>query len=155
MKKYILFLGLIIGVSFHCSAQKINTVPAKNIRQLPNGWHKFLSAGATFDVEVLNGSLLKGNIIWFDGSTYSGGFHNNTLTGKGTYTWTNGDRYEGSFKGNKRQGKGTMYKKDGSKHQGKWKNNKKHGKGKAYDSSGKLIKQGNWEDGVFIEKSEK
>ena len=150
MKKCILILVLIVGVSFYSSAQTINLIPTKQISQLPDGWHKFLSSGTNFDVEVQFGSLVQGNITWFDGASYSGAFYKNLVAGKGTYTWPNGDRYEGSFKANKLHGKGTFYKKDGTKHQGKWKDNKKSGKGKVYDSDGKLIKQGTWENDVFV-----
>ncbi|MDH7445485.1 hypothetical protein [Aquimarina sp. 2201CG14-23] len=155
MKKSILLLVVVILACFSGNAQKIHTIPTKQINQLSSGWHKFVSEGATFDVEVLNGTLIKGNIIWFDTSTYSGSFSGNKISGRGTYTWPNGDRYEGGFRGNKLHGKGTFYKSDGTKHQGKWKHNKKNGKGKRYDSQGNIVQQGTWEQDVYINKAAK
>jgi len=152
MKRGLLLLILVVGVIFISNAQQINTIPTKQIRQLPSGWHKFISEGATFDVEVLNGTLIKGNVFWFDTATYSGTFSNNQVSGRGTYTWPNGDRYEGSFRNNQMHGKGTLYKTDGSKHQGKWKHNKKNGKGKVYDSNGTIVKQGLWKENEYIDK---
>ena len=155
MEKSIRLLLMIVGIAYGGKAQKINLVPTKQLRQLPSGWHIFVSEGATFDAEVLNGSLIKGKITWFDTASYSGTFYNNKISGKGTYTWSNGERYEGSFKGNMLHGKGTFYKNDGTKYQGKWKNNKRNGKGKIFDNSGAIVKQGVWEENIYIDKATK
>ena len=148
MKKLIA-LCLLIGFVSFSNAQQIRLVPTKLIKQLPNGWHKFVTNGVVFDVEISEGSLVKGNIKWLDNSTYSGSFANNVISGRGTYTWANGDKYEGSFKNNERHGKGSMYWKDGTKYSGKWKNNKKNGKGKMWEADGTLV-VGLWEENKLI-----
>jgi len=131
-------------------AQELNVVPVSTVRQLPDGWHKFTEQGATFDVEVLGGKLVKGNIVWFDDSSYSGTFSGNRISGRGTYKWSDGKRYEGAFKNNQRHGKGSMIDADGSKWSGKWKLNQKNGKGKAFDNKGALVQEGVWEQNQFV-----
>ncbi len=151
MGRKIIVIALILGSVFGMQAQKLNYPASKGLRQLNNGWHKFSVEGAVFDVEVSEGRLVKGNVVWFDNSKYSGSFNNNKISGKGTYTWPNGDRYEGSFKNNQRHGKGTMYWSDGTKHSGKWKNNSRNGKGKSFDPNGNLVNEGVWEGDTLVE----
>lgn len=150
MRKIIFSIIFIASIVFSASAQKINQVPPVPTYNLPNGWHKFIDQGATFDVEVLESKLTQGNIIWLDQSKYSGSLFGHTITGKGTYTWPDKKRYEGGFKKNNRHGWGVMYYLDGTKYSGKWKNNKKQGKGKFYDKDGKVVQQGVWENDIYV-----
>ncbi|MDY8135302.1 hypothetical protein [Aquimarina sp. 2201CG5-10] len=155
MKKYVILFGLLIMALGQLSAQELNTVPLSTLRLLPDGWHKFTEKGAFLDVEVLGGNLVKGNITWFDKSSYSGSFSGNRISGKGTYTWPNGNRYEGSFRNNQRHGKGSMIHSDGSKWSGKWKLNQKNGKGKKYDNQGVVTEEGVWEQDKYIKAKKK
>lgn len=148
MKVIIRFL--IIVFALNVNAQDINTVAPGATKHIPNGWHKFSFQGMRLDVGVEAENLTRGNVVWFDNARYSGTFSGYEISGKGTYVWPNRERYEGSFRNNMRHGKGTMYYSDGSKHYGKWKNNKKNGKGQVYDKNGKLIKDGIWENDIFI-----
>ncbi|GAA0730531.1 hypothetical protein GCM10009430_41800 [Aquimarina litoralis] len=148
MGRKLIVIGLFLTVVFAGKAQELN-YPVANSK-LPDGWHKFISAGAYYDVEILQGYLVKGNVTWFDKATYSGSFRNDKIYGRGTYTWPNGDRYEGSFKNNMRHGKGTMYWADGTKYSGKWKNNSRNGKGKLFNNEGKLTDEGVWEADVLV-----
>lgn len=133
-------------------AQEIKVLPTnQETSNLPDGWHKFQLQGVTFDVEVLSGRYSQGNVVWFDGTTYSGGLSGAFITGRGTYTWPNGMRYEGSFKKGKRHGKGSLILTNGQKWSGKWKENKKNGKGKVFNEEGTLVEQGVWEDDVLVE----
>ena len=150
MGKKLILIGLFLVGALGVKAQELNYPVSSGINQLPNGWHKFTHAGAYYDVEISQGHLVKGNVVWFDKATYSGSFGSNKISGKGTYTWPNGDRYEGSFKNNLRHGKGTMYWSDGTKYSGKWKNNSRNGKGKSYDSEGNLTQEGVWEADVLV-----
>ena len=150
MKKHILFLGLLVMSLGQLTAQELNTAPTSTLRQLPDGWHKFTDQGARFDVEVLGGDLVRGNITWFDNASYSGSFLGRQISGKGTYKWPDGKRYEGSFKNNERHGKGSMIQADGNKWSGKWKANQKNGKGKSFDKTGTIIQEGVWQNGKFI-----
>ncbi|NER13649.1 hypothetical protein GWK08_09385 [Leptobacterium flavescens] len=152
MKKILLLLILIAAGLNGVKAQEIRYIPAQKVRTLPDGWHKFVTNGVIFDVEVANGTLVKGNVKWIDNSSYSGSFSNNQISGRGTYTWANGDRYEGSFKNNERSGKGTMYWTNGTKFSGKWKYDKKNGKGKLWEADG-MLKEGKWENDKMIAKS--
>ena len=153
MKKILLVLIFSIGMIYTSQAQEVKGIPfSRDVAQLGDGWHKFQAQGASFDVEVLGGRLIQGNVTWLDGTKYSGSLTNNYITGRGTYTWPNGTRYEGSFKKSERSGKGSMYEKDGTKWSGKWKNNEKNGKGKIFDKEGNLISKGVWENNKLVEK---
>lgn len=152
MKKILFIVGLVVATVFNVQAQEINAVPySPDIGQLPDGWHKFTLQGTSFDVEVASGNIVKGNVTWFDGSTYSGNLSGSVISGRGTYTWPDGTKYEGSFRNNKRHGKGSMILVDNSKWSGKWKNNRKNGKGKQFDASGTIVQKGVWEADQFIE----
>jgi len=151
MWRQLIILALIFGSVLKMQAQDLKEPVTKDIKLLDNGWHKFSSGGAIFDVEILEGNLVKGKVIWFDNTTYSGTFLRNRIGGRGTYTWPNGNRYEGGVKNNQRHGKGTMYWKDGTKYTGKWKNNLRHGKGQSFDTDGSLVQQGIWVNNVFSE----
>lgn len=151
MKKIVILFSLLVGAFISAQAQELRTIPTNIVKVLPDGWHKFQEKGVTFDVEISQGSLVKGNIKWLDNTTYSGSFSNNVIGGRGTYTWPNGDRYEGSFRGNARSGKGTMYWTNGEKYSGKWKNDKKNGKGKMWDTNGTL-EQGLWAENVLVKR---
>ncbi len=150
MKKHILSALFISVFGFFATAQTLNRIPPGSAANYPDGWHKFVDQGATFDVEILNRSLTQGNIVWFDQSKYSGTLVGYIISGKGTYTWKDGQRYAGSFKNNMRHGWGTMYYLDGTRYDGKWKNNKKQGKGKVYDKDDNLVQKGVWDNDVFV-----
>ncbi|RNC87623.1 MAG: hypothetical protein ED556_00070 [Winogradskyella sp.] len=143
-----ILFGVLFGATLN--AQELNIVVPGTAKQIPDGWHKFRFQGAKFDVGVKEERLTEGNVIWFDDSRYSGTFSGYNISGKGTYIWPNKERYEGSFRNNMRHGKGTMYYLDGTRHYGKWKNNKKNGKGQLYDKDGNLLKDGVWENDIFV-----
>lgn len=150
MKKVISLLILVLSINFAGEAQELNAVVPGTAKNIPDGWHKFTFQGAKFDVEIKSQSLTEGNIVWFDQSIYSGAFRGNSITGRGTYVWPDRQRYEGTFKNNMRHGKGTMFYKDGSRHYGKWKDNKKNGKGQEYNKAGELVRDGIWENDIFV-----
>ncbi|GGI55707.1 hypothetical protein [Winogradskyella haliclonae] len=150
MKKIISLLTIILTLNSFSYAQELNVIVPGTAKNIPDGWHKFTFQGTKFDVEVKAETLTEGNIVWFDQSIYSGSLKGYDISGKGTYVWPNRERYEGTFRNNMRHGKGTMFYKDGSRHYGKWKNNKKNGKGQEYNKSGELVKDGIWENDVFV-----
>ena len=155
MKKVISFFILVLSLNFSSRAQELNTIVPGAAKNIPDGWHKFTFQGAKFDVEIKSEGLTEGNIVWFDQSIYSGTLRGYTIAGRGTYVWPNRERYEGSFRNNMRYGKGTMFYKDGTRHYGKWKDNKKNGKGQEYNKAGELVRDGFWENDVFVEVSKK
>jgi len=140
----LLFVGL-------TQAQNLKTVPYNSeVRQLNDGWHQFSLQDATLDVEIQGGHYVKGNIVWLDGSTYSGSLSGALISGRGSYTWPDGSKYEGTFRKNNRHGKGSMIAADGSKWSGKWKHNAKNGKGKFFDIQGVVAQKGIWENDVYM-----
>ena len=146
MKKNILILLLTFGIALGASAQAFNTIPtSQEFKLLADGWYKFSLEGTSFDVELKGGKLVKGNIFWFDGSSYSGTLNGSELSGKGTYIWQDGSRYEGTFKKHMRHGKGSLINIDGTKWSGKWKENLKNGKGKKLDANGNVLEEGVWQ----------
>lgn len=148
MKKTSALFALLL-ISTFCFSQ--SSLP---LHQYRNGWHQFTAEGVLYDVEIINGSLnTTGNVIWPDGSKYSGMWLNNNISGLGTYTWPNGDRYEGSFRNGQPNGHGTMYWNDGRKHAGKWKAGSRHGKGKQWDVDGNRIK-GEWQNDKLVSLKE-
>lgn len=142
---------LLIIISFivfgHATAQDIKILPVHNdIELLTDGWYKFELEDAYFDVEILQGKYAKGNIIWKDGTSYSGNLNGQYISGRGTYIWSSGMRYEGAFKKGKRHGKGSLILLNGTKWSGKWKQNLKNGKGKIFNSKGDITDSGVWDN---------
>ena len=153
MKKIVLVLVFGIFASSSLMAQEFNRIPYDSeIKTLTDGWYKFTIEGTTFDVEISLGKYVKGNINWFDGSSYSGDLSGTNLNGKGTYIWPDGTKYEGSFKKHTRHGKGSLTTSEGEKWSGKWKNNQKNGKGTIFDSKGMIVKTGVWQAGELVAK---
>lgn len=150
MRTSIIFIALLFVFGNQLIAQELNSIVPGTAKNIPDGWHKFTFQGVRFDVGVEEEFLTEGNVVWFDSARYSGSFSGYDISGNGTYVWPNRERYEGKFKKNMRHGKGTMFYKDGTYFYGKWKNNKRNGKGQLYQKNGDLIKDGLWENDVFI-----
>ena len=97
---------------------------------------------------------VKGEIIYSDGSRYSGEKLNGLPHGQGTMSFSSNDEkdrvsYEGSWKNGKKHGQGTMIGKDGLKYVGNWENDKKHGQGSIIDKNGDIKYVGNFENGIM------
>ncbi|MFD2585510.1 hypothetical protein ACFSQJ_01135 [Croceitalea marina] len=151
MKKILLITLISFGFAFNVQSQEFNNIPTSpDFELLADGWYKFQLEGTLFDVELKAGKLVKGNITWFDGSSYSGNLSGTQLSGKGTYVWPDKSRYEGAFKKHQRHGKGSLIAADGTKWSGKWKANKKNGKGKIFDVHGQVLEEGVWESDQLI-----
>lgn len=91
------------------------------------------------------------------------------ITNNGTYkdkcvgeykstTWTNcfgerslpnGEKYRGGYLEGKANGKGEFINADGTRYLGYYEKGKRNGAGKEYDANGKVIKVGEWSNGVF------
>ena len=63
-----------------------------------------------------------------------------------------GAKYVGQFKENKKHGSGIYTYPDGKKFIGKFLSDRPHGKGKKIAKSGKVLQEGEWENGKFIIK---
>lgn len=144
MKTLLLIISLITFGTV--SSQNINTLPTNNdLQLLTDGWYKFQLEGVSFDVEILQGKYVKGNVFWPDGASYSGNLNGKYISGRGTYIFPSGMRYEGAFKKSKRHGKGSLILQDGTKWSGKWKENLKNGKGKIFSATGDITDTGVWD----------
>ena len=62
--------------------------------------------------------------------------------------------YFGERKGNLRHGHGTFIWLDGNRYEGEWRDGKKHGKGKISGPQNKIISEGTWENGSFLDTME-
>lgn len=142
MKKTMFLGALMVLFTFSSFAQR-------NISDLPDGWHKFEIDDISFDVQIVNGSILRGNASYPDGTRYSGSWSGNQFSGPGTLTWSNGDRYEGKFRNGTRSGYGTMYWNKGDKYGGNWRNGLRSGKGRMWHTDGKFVK-GIWKEDKLI-----
>ncbi len=139
----------IIFINIFLLAFSLTTFAQKEISSLSDGWHKFDIDGIMFDVQTVNGYILRGNAIYPDGTRYSGSWSSNQFSGPGTLTWANGDRYEGKFSNGERSGYGTMYWENGDKYGGRWRGGLRSGKGKMWYADGKFVK-GIWEKGKLV-----
>lgn len=142
---FIFSIGIFTSVS-----QSLHTLPDFSTDDLIDGWYKFEAANIQFDVEVINGKMTQGVILWPDTSKYQGHLQHTTISGRGTYEWPNGIRYEGRFKNNMRHGKGSLILQNNSKWYGKWYENKKNGKGIVFDANGSISKQGVWTNDLLV-----
>ncbi|QIP16849.1 hypothetical protein G8759_31510 [Spirosoma aureum] len=92
--KFTLFLSSLCLLTLHVSAQTCVDGDCKN------GFGKITEPGYTYDGMFYNGQKHgHGTLIYPDGSTVTGSFLNNTLTGRVTYfkTHSNNDRLAGNY----------------------------------------------------------
>jgi len=113
----------------------------------------YSNQGNRYVGELKNGQRHgQGAMTYANGDKYTGQFKDNKIHGKGTYTWADGEEYTGQWEYGNRHGDGTNTWADGRKYVGQWKDDKKHGYGTMYDWSGKIIEQGNYQNGVYVGK---
>lgn len=84
------------------------------------------------------------------GYIYVGGWLNDKCHGLGTYVDPKGARYVGEYKENHFHGRGTYTYSDGKKYTGEFANDKAHGMGTLYNLQGNVLKQGRWENNIFV-----
>ena len=90
-----------------------------------------------------------GMLKYGNGDQYEGQFSGGQMHGKGTYTFKSGDQYTGQLAFGTFQGEGTYTYATGEKYIGQFENNKFHGYGRFYGTTGKLEREGYWEQGSF------
>ena len=138
------------GMRIHSNGNKYIGHYINNVRN-GNG-HLIFVNGESYNGNFVNGKANGIGIFKFkNGNIYEGEFKDNLILGKGTLTMQNGDKYIGTFKNGLINGKGTYINNNGEKYIGNFQGNKKNGYGKLYDKNGTLIKEGIWENGIFIE----
>ena len=82
----------------------------------------------------------KGSIIYPDGASYEGDWHNDWRHGHGEYKYTDGTWYKGQWEMGNRQGEGLCTYADGNMFQGSWVANLPHGKGQCRFAEGSLYR---------------
>lgn len=60
------------------------------------------------------------SILFSDGTSYSGQWHNGSMQGRGVFLWPSGDRYEGEWEDGLQHGQGTFAAANGSVYFGGW-----------------------------------
>ena len=139
------------GMRIHANGNKYIGNYVNNIRN-GNG-HLIFVNGESYQGNFLNGKANGNGIFKFkNGNIYEGEFKDNLIMGKGTLTLKNGDKFIGFFTNGSINGKGTFIDKNGEKYIGNFENSKKNGYGKLYDKNGILIKEGIWENGIYMNK---
>ena len=84
----------------------------------------------------------KYEIIYDDGSRYTGEMHNNRITGQGRMEYADGRIYEGTFDNGRWDGYGNAYfPSNNSRYEGIWSNNLREGKGQTtyYNEDGSIF----------------
>ena len=89
----------------------------------------------------------KGSVVWADGDYYVGELKDGMQHGEGTSGRKNGTKYVGQWKEGKYHGEGTFTQAGGIKYVGQYKDDKKHGRGKFTYEDGKVLHDGEWENG--------
>ena len=84
-----------------------------------------------------------------DGFQYLGSWKEGKYHGEGKYISDEGT-FEGTFKNDKPNGKGTFSYSSGDVYAGDWKEGLKHGEGKLMYAQGDSIKDGMWEEDIYI-----
>ena len=98
----------------------------------------------------------QGKMTWaipesaFPKSWYQGSWQNNKFHGWGSYTHSNGDKYEGNWNNYKKHGQGTFTWYDGSYYVGEFKHDSQHGYGVVYKTDGSIIREGIFENDLFL-----
>jgi hypothetical protein len=80
--------------------------------------------GFGFEGEFNCNEMVYGVMFWKDGTTYTGYFENNEMSGIGTILWPNKSMYEGEFKDGKIHGYGLYIDRKGVIYDGEFENNK-------------------------------
>ena len=139
------------GMRIHANGNKYIGNYVNNVRN-GNG-HLIFVNGESYKGNFLNGKANGNGIFKFkNGNIYEGEFKDNLIMGKGTLTLKNGDKYIGIFTNGAINGKGTFIDNNtGEKYIGNFEGNKKNGYGKLYDENGILIKEGLWENGIYVD----
>jgi hypothetical protein len=93
----------------------------------------------------------EGSYTYDDWSTYTGGFKDDKRDGQGTIVYPDGQKFTGGFKLDRRDGPGVYTSPNGNKWTGEFKDDLPNGRGELIDKTGKVVKAGVWEKGVYVE----
>lgn len=93
-----------------------------------------------------------------DNSWYIGTWVDGKMHGNGAFVWElvkndekKQEKYDGDYFQGKKQGKGKFYFVSGNYYEGDWMNGKMEGEGIMYDKEGKVLKDGIWKNGTYVQ----
>jgi serine/threonine protein kinase len=114
-----------------------------------------IPVGTTFKGKFINGLLQGPGEERCQGVySYFGEFKNGLYHGWGELEFASGEKYTGNFSLGYYSGEGRLAFPDGGYYKGQFQNGAMHGKGVKYSSSGIILEDGYWINGVFIESSQ-
>ena len=96
-----------------------------------------------------NSTIDSAEIIWRDGTSYSGEANEAGFNGEGVLSFPNGDIYQGNFRNGLRNGVGKYSWENGDEYSGEWLDDKMNGIGKYVFSSGEYI-SGSFLQNTFV-----
>lgn len=86
-----------------------------------------------------------------NGERYVGEWRENQRNGQGLHELANLDSYEGEYRNDQRHGRGTYTFRDRTRYVGDFQGNQRHGQGSFFSANGRLVQNGIWRDGRFVE----
>ena len=115
-----------------------------------NGACTFTNETGSYTLTYKSAVIDKAEIIYSDGTTYTGECDSENLNGQGTMTFTSSDQYTGSFENGLRNGQGVYTWASGEKYDGSWEKDLMSGTG-TYTFVNKSYVSGTFEDNVFVD----
>ena len=96
-----------------------------------------------------DGNISNSEIVFTDGTKYTGECEKSCISGTGTMEYTNGDKYVGEFLEGKKSGTGVYKWKSGDKYDGEWEADKMSGTG-TYKYKNGVKASGTFENNLFV-----
>lgn len=109
----------------------------------------FKNTTGEYALTYKEGSIAEADIVFTDGTTYTGECKQSGIDGSGTMVFPNKDQFTGAFTDGKRSGKGTYQWNSGDSYDGEWDKDKMSGSGKYTYADGSYA-EGTFEDSVFL-----
>jgi hypothetical protein len=122
------------------------------VNQQREGQGKYVFTNGNQYIGAFHQSRFEGQGVmsFANGDKYNGNWDNDQPNGKGVYSFKSGNEYNGTLSNGEFQGIGTMVYADGSKYVGSWKSSRRSGKGAMYNAYSVVLKNGTWENDIFI-----
>lgn len=117
-----------------------------------SGMCQFTNEFGEYELTYQDGNVVSAEIIFADGSVYSGDANNKTIDGSGKLQFATGDLYVGSFVDGVRDGKGVYTWKSGDQYDGEWENDSMSGSG-IYNYADGSVLNGEFQSNAFEDGS--
>ena len=114
----------------------------------------FKNTTGSYVIHYQDGIIINAEIIFTDGTKYSGECSEKTISGTGKMVFANKDKYNGSFDNGKRNGSGVYIWSSGDTYDGKWQDDEMNGSGKYTFADGDLF-NGSFSHNTFSDGSYK